>query len=199
MSKRGDIIIVSAPSGSGKTTIVSRLIKEMSGVNRAVSYTTRDPREGEVDGKDYIFVSREEFKKKIESGEFLECEENFDNYYGTAKKQVTEAVEKGFDIILSIDIKGMRTVKDLFPECISIFIMPPSMDELAARLKNRKTDAAQQVSMRLKESQVEMAARDEYDYLIINKDLDEAINEMKTIIGDVKKSRKKGQKEDGGK
>ncbi|MFC1643969.1 guanylate kinase [Candidatus Omnitrophota bacterium] len=176
------IVIVSAPSGSGKTTIISRLMAKMPEVKRSISYTTRQPREGEKDREDYVFISPEQFKEKIEKGEFLEWEENFGNYYGTSKGQFAEAVERGADIILSIDVKGARAVKKNFPESISVFIMPPSAEELATRLKARDTDQDQEISLRLKESPREIAAADEYDYLIVNKDLEEAVEELKAII-----------------
>jgi guanylate kinase len=176
------IIIVSAPSGSGKTTIVKGLLGKMRGIKRSVSFTTREPRQDEQSGVDYVFVSREEFKKKIEDGSLLEWEENFGEYYGTSRGQVEEAMRGGEDVILSIDVKGAKTVKKIFPQSISIFIMPPSMEELSSRLKKRKTEEDNQVSMRLKESQTEIASSDEYEYLIVNDDLDKAIEELREII-----------------
>ena len=156
------IIIVSAPSGSGKTTIVKDLLSKVPGIERTISYTTRSPREDEKENEDYIFISEEKFREKAEKGEFLEWEKNFDNYYGTARAQVDEAIGRGADIILSIDVKGARNVKKFFPESISIFIMPPSPEELASRLRKRQTDQENQVAMRLEESDVEIEASDEY-------------------------------------
>jgi guanylate kinase len=176
------IIVLSAPSGSGKTTLVSELLKVMPGVARSISYATREPREGEKDGEDYIFVSDEEFERMRERGEFLECEENFGHKYGTSKKQIKEILEKGLNVILSIDVKGARTVKAEFPQSISIFVMPPSPQELEARLRGRKTDGESQVEMRLKESKQELAAADEYDFLLINKDIGAAVAELKQVI-----------------
>jgi guanylate kinase len=176
------IIIVSAPSGSGKTTIVNGLLEKMDGVKRSVSFTTRAPRQDEKNGIDYVFVSREEFKKKIEDGDLLEWEENFDEYYGTSRAQVEEALQGGEDVILSIDVKGAKTVKKIFPQSISIFIMPPSMEELSSRLKKRKTEEDNQVSRRLKESKAEIALSDEYEYLIVNDDLGKAIEELCEIV-----------------
>jgi len=180
--KKTLIIVVSAPSGSGKTTIVGNLLNEMTAIVRSKSYTTRAPRASETDGKDYIFVSKEEFQIKVKEGEFLEYEENFGNYYGTSAIQVKEALSDGQDIILSIDVKGARRVKKAFPESISVFIMPPSREALEERLKKRKTDEKKEVLLRLEEAEREIAARDEYDYLIINDNLDEAVNELKNII-----------------
>jgi len=191
------IVIVSAPSGSGKTTIVDRVIEEVPGLARSISYTTRAPREGEKDGTDYGFVSKDEFRAMIEEGELLEWEQNFDNYYGTSKAQVRDALDGGGDIVLSIDVKGARKVKEAFPECISVFIMPPSRKELEARLKGRNTDREEQVSLRLGEAGKEIEASDEYDYLVINEDLDEAVSEVKGIIEEERKKRESIVKKDG--
>lgn len=180
--KKTLIIVVSAPSGSGKTTIVDSLLGEMTTLVRSKSYTTRAPRALEVNGEDYIFVSKEEFETKIKEGEFLEYEENFGNCYGTSVVQIKEALAKGQDIILSIDVKGARRVKKTFPESISVFIMPPSREVLEERLKQRKTDGKKEVLLRLEEAEREIAARDEYDYLIVNDNLKEAVNELKNII-----------------
>ena len=184
------IIIISAPSGSGKTTIVNRLQEKMPGLVRLVSYTTRKQRKDEVNQKDYIFITEEEFKEKIEKGDLLEWEEVFGNYYGSSEEQLVEALEKSDDVILSIDVKGAREVRKKYPESISIFIMPPSVDELATRLKKRDTDEESAVSTRLKEAEREMAASDEYDYLIVNEDLDKAIEEMQMIIEEERRNRR---------
>jgi len=189
------IIVVSAPSGSGKTTLVTRLLEEMTGITRSVSYTTRQPRENEMDSEDYMFISRGEFREKIDNGEFLEWEEVFGEYYGTSRVQLQEAISAHKDTILSIDVKGARTVKEHFPESISVFIMPPSTEELEARLKKRNTDRQEQVFLRLKESRREIASADEYDYLIVNKDLEIAAQELKTIIEDEKKNREHNKKD----
>jgi guanylate kinase len=185
------VIIVSAPSGSGKTTIVNSLLKKVPDITRTISYTTRPPRQDEKDGEDYFFISEEEFRKKIDMGEFIEWEKNFGSYYGTARSQVEEAIAGGRDIILSIDVKGAKTVKKIHPESISVFIMPPSMDELASRLRNRKTDKEKQVSIRLEESSREMNEAGEYDYLVVNDELEKAVNELETIVEAERKIRKK--------
>jgi len=190
------IIIISAPSGSGKTTLVSRLLEKIPGIKRSISYTTREPREGEKNNEDYVFIAKEEFEERIKKGNFLEWEKNFGNYYGTSKEQFQEAIDKGEDIILSIDVKGARKVKDSIPESISVFIMPPSVEELETRLRKRKTDQEKQVSMRLKESRDEIASADEYDYLIINDDIEKATEELRTIIEDERNNRKAKEKKD---
>lgn len=188
------IIIVSAPSGSGKTTLVSQVLNEMPGVKRSISYTTRAPREGENNNDDYIFVSVEEFKQKIQEDEFLEWEENFGNYYGTSVVQVEEVLSGGDDIILSIDVKGAKKIKEKYPESISVFIMPPSIDELASRLKKRNTDNEGEVIRRLKESKREIEASDYYDYMIVNEKLDKAMEELKNIIKTERKNRENLQR-----
>jgi guanylate kinase len=185
MTKRNEdpiVIVLSAPSGSGKTTIVSRLMKSLEGITRSVSYTTRVPREGEKDGEDYIFVSDEEFNKMKENGEFLEWEENFGNSYGTSRRQIEELLASGLDVIMSIDVKGARTAKKEFPESISVFVMPPSIQELETRLRRRKTDEETQVAIRLRESKKEVAASDEYDFLVVNNKLEDAVEEVKQVI-----------------
>lgn len=188
------VIIISAPSGCGKTTIVNKLLGKMPGIKRSISCTTRAPREGEADGEDYIFMSEEEFKRKREEGAFLEWEDNFGQSYGTLEAQAKEAASEGRDIVLSIDVKGARKVKKKIPESISVFIMPPSVEELYARLKGRNTDNNEQLEMRIKEARKEIEASDEYDYLVVNEDLDQAIEEICAIITEEKENRKEQTK-----
>lgn len=176
------ILIVSSPSGGGKTTIVQDLLEEVPGMRRSVSYTTRKPRKGERGGEDYIFVTEKEFKKKIEKDEFLEWEKTFGNYYGTSRKQVEQIQAKGGIAVLTIDVKGARSVKKKVPQSVSIFIMPPSKEELTERLKERQTEEREEVSVRLAESEREIASAGEYDYLVVNEDLAKATEELKTII-----------------
>ena len=183
------IIIISAPSGSGKTTITKRLQGKMPDLCRLVSYTTREQRSGETDKEDYIFISEKEFKEMIERKGLLEWEEVFGNYYGTSEEQLRDALERGVDIILSIDVKGASAVRKKFPESIGIFIAPPSINELASRLKRRNTDEEKQVSIRLKEAEREMKAAEAYDYFIVNEDLGKAIEEIKSIIENERKNR----------
>lgn len=184
------IIVISAPSGSGKTTLITKLLEKYPDIVRSVSYTTRSPREEEKSDEDYIFISKEEFKRRIGADYFLEWEEKFGNYYGTPKEQFEDAWESGKDIVLSLDIKGARTVKKKFPESISVFIMPPSTEELEERLKKRDKCADTALSVRLGEAQEEIAASDEYDYLIVNKNAEKAAEELRMIIENEKKNRK---------
>ena len=191
------IVVLSAPSGSGKTTIVRELLKQVDGMARSVSCTTRSPRAGEVDGEDYIFVTEEDFVRMRDNGDFLEWEENFGNYYGTLREQVENLLDKGLDIIMSIDVKGARTAKKEYPESVSVFVMPPSMRELEARLRQRRTDADRQVEIRLRESKQEVAASDEYDFLVVNNKLDEAVEELKQVIERERQNRDKINKKAG--
>ena len=159
-------------------------------MKRSVSYTTRKPREVEENGKDYIFISEDEFKKKLENSEFVEWENNFGKYYGTSKEQIFQAEGEGFDIILSIDVRGAEKVREEFSDAISIFIMPPSFEELQRRLENRKTDSEEVIKTRLNEARREMDAAGAYDYLIVNDELEEAVNELIKIIEKERVNRK---------
>lgn len=181
-NKKGRVIIISAPSGCGKTTIVEKLLERNGSLKRSVSYTTRRPRVGEVNGKDYFFISEEEFASRKANGEFLESEENFTEKYATGKDQVRNALEKGKDIVLSIDVKGAAKVMEQFPDAVSIFIMPPSKEALRERLKGRATDDDRQLALRLEEAEREMASSGEYRYKVVNSDLDKAVDEVERII-----------------
>jgi len=187
--RKSMIIVVSSPSGGGKTTIVNALLSKVRGIKRSVSHTTREPRNDEKEGTDYMFVSEEDFHQKAERGDFLEWEQNFGHFYGTSQGKVREMMEGGEDVILSIDVKGARLVKKAFPESISVFIMPPSMKALSERLTRRNTEQSKQMAQRLKESEKEIASADEYDYLIVNEDVDDAVGEMKIIIEKERKNR----------
>lgn len=188
------VIVISAPSGSGKTTVINMLLKEMAGIKRSVSYTTRPPRKDEINNVDYVFVSKEEFEKKLQAGELLEYERIFENHYGTLTKEVEDALAAGEDIILSIDVNGAKEVKKKFPESISIFIMPPSAEELASRLKKRNTEKEDERKLRLRRADLEVEASGEYDYLVINQELVKAVSEIRTIIETERKNRKKTKK-----
>jgi len=184
------IIIISSPSGGGKTTIVKKLVEEVQGLKRSVSRTTREPRDGEKNNIDYVFLTRDAFEKCIEKNEFLEWEEKFGNYYGTALKDVNSAIDSGMDIVLSIDVSGARAVKAKLPESIGIFIMPPSARELEERLKKRNTERKEEVTERLDEARREIKAADEYDYMIVNDNVERAAAELKIIIEKERKNRK---------
>ena len=179
--KKGKFIIISGPSGVGKGTICDVLLKELNAWF-SVSMTTRGIREGEVDGVNYYFISKEEFKKRIDDGQLLEYNIYNDNYYGTPKDKVLEKMEDGINVLLEIDVNGARNVKNIFPDALLIYIAPPSIEVLRERLINRGTEEIDVIENRLKIAEEELKQVDFYDYVIVNDDLDEAINRVKDII-----------------
>lgn len=176
--KQGQLYIVSAPSGAGKTTLLNALRGRLKYVTVSLSHTTRAPRPGEKDGWHYRFVSIEEFQAQAEQGNFLEYAQVFDNYYGTSKVTVQEFLDAGKDVILEIDWQGAQQVREKAPDAVSIFILPPSMEELEARLRNRKTDSEDTILRRMRDAQSEMSHYQEYDYLIFNDDFEEALEKL---------------------
>jgi len=162
---------------------------EIPDIKRSISATTRKPRTGEKEGIDYIFLAKEEFDNKVKHNEFLEWEKNFGHLYGTPEDQVHEAIKQGKDIILTIDVKGTKTVKEKFKDSISIFIMPPTKKELEKRLRGRNSDHETQVSIRVNESDREIESSKEYDYIVVNDDLDKAVQELVGIIQQERKKR----------
>ena len=174
-SRLGVILIVSGPSGTGKTTICTRVREEMPELKFSVSCTTRAPRAGEQHGKDYYFLSREEFRSKIDNGEFIEYAEVFSNYYGTLKSEVIDRVKLGEDVFLDIDIQGAMQIRQCSKQdsllgtcCEFIFIAPPSLEELEKRLRTRASDSEEQIMQRLSKSTLEISYWKHYDYLVIN-------------------------------
>lgn len=180
MQSRGIIVVVSGPSGAGKSTLVRGLLSE-PGVQMSVSCTTRQPRRGEADGKDYFFLSREEFERRIEQGEFAEHAEVFGNLYGTPKAFVEEKAAAGFDVVMDIDVQGARQLKDVYPDGIFVFVLPPSRRELERRLRDRGTESAEKVQARLTIADEEVKSAELYDYVIVNDALDEAVALLKAI------------------
>ena len=178
---RGRLFVISGPSGTGKGTICKELIKDEK-IRLSVSMTTRNPREGEVHGVSYYFATKEEFLQKIDAGGFLEYAEVFGNYYGTPKMEVLELLDKGMDVLLEIDVQGALQIKDVYPEAVLVFILPPSMEELRARLTGRATETQDVVERRLGEAAKEISYVKQYDYAVINDDLDEAIDNVKMVI-----------------
>ena len=180
----GKLFVISGPSGTGKGTICQGLL-EGSDPDRlclSVSMTTRAPREGEVHGVNYYFVSKEEFLERVEAGGFLEYAEVYGNYYGTPKALVLEKLSQGTDVILEIDIQGALNVKKAYPEGIFIFILPPSMAELRKRLTGRGTDSPEVIDLRLSKALGEVSYVEEYDYVVVNGELSEAIARVKAIL-----------------
>lgn len=178
----GSLIVISAPSGAGKTSLVHALLKQNPQIGLSVSYTTRAPREGEVNGKHYHFVNRETFLDMAKRGEFLESAEVYGNYYGTSQKWIADETEKGRDILLEIDWQGAAQVRKIFPACVSIFILPPSPEALAQRLNGRGTDDASVIAKRLAAVRDDVAHVAEFDYVIINDDLNRALHELESVV-----------------
>ena len=178
----GNLYVVAAPSGAGKTTLVRLLLEGELDVQLSVSYTTRDPRPGEADGREYHFVDTAEFRAMIERHEFLEWAEVHGNFYGTSKKWIADQLAGGHDVLLEIDWQGAQQVRSLFTEAIGIFILPPSMEELTRRLTGRGTDSAAVISRRLAAAQAEMRHVAEFDYVIINDQLDQALDDLRAVV-----------------
>ena len=181
----GKLIVFSAPSGSGKTTIVRHLLKQKElDLEFSISATSRERRGEEVDGKDYYFLSFEEFKKKIKNDEFLEWEEVYrDNFYGTLKTEVERIWAKGKHVIFDFDVSGGLRIKRKFPkETLAIFVKPPSIDELKIRLKNRKTESSDKINMRIAKASAELATAPLFDKIVINDDLDIALDEAYKLV-----------------
>lgn len=179
---RGTLFIVSAPSGAGKTSLVARLLEIRKTLTVSVSHTTRAPRPGEEDGRHYHFIDAETFLAMIEDGEFLEHARVFDNYYGTAEAAVREQLEAGLDVVLEIDWQGARQVRRRFPEAVSVFIAPPSIEALRERLSGRGQDAAEVVERRMAEARSELSHYPEYDYLVINDDFATALADLRAVV-----------------
>lgn len=178
----GNLLIVSAPSGAGKTTLVKSLLARDPQVVYSVSCTTRAPRAGERDGVDYFFVSDDEFRRRIAAGEFLEHAEVHGYRYGTLRSWIDEQLHADRDVVLDIDTQGAAQVRALMPEAIGIFILPPSLAELESRLRARGTDAEAVIERRLAAARAEIAHAGEYDYAIINNDLDTAIGDLLVVV-----------------
>jgi guanylate kinase len=180
---RGDLFVVSAPSGTGKSSLLTRLRHLLPDLVVSVSHTTRAPRPGEENGRHYFFTDRNEFEAMVQAGEFLEHALVFGrDYYGTARGPVVEAVEQGQDVYLDIDYAGMRQVKAAWPEAVTIMLLPPSMDELARRLRGRGTETEPEIAGRLETAKAEIAASPEYDYLVVNDRLSRAVEVVRSII-----------------
>ena len=178
----GTLYVVAAPSGAGKTTLVRLLLEEEPSVHLSISTTTRDPRPGETDGREYHFVSVADFRSKIERGEFLEWAEVHGNFYGTSKKWIADQLAAGSDVLLEIDWQGAQQVRAIFPAAIGIFILPPSMEELERRLTGRGTDSEDVIARRLAAAQAEMRHAGEFDYAIINDSLDQALSDLRSVV-----------------
>jgi guanylate kinase len=178
----GNVFIVSAPSGAGKTSLVRALLERDPQVQLSVSYTTRPARAGEREGTDYHFVTREQFERMQQDGEFLEAAEVHGNLYGTSKRWIEAMRRSGRDLLLEIDWQGAQQVRRLIPDAIGIFILPPSVDALRERLTSRNSDSAAVIARRLAVAQEEISHASEFDYVIINKEFDAAVEELASIV-----------------
>ena len=176
------LYIVSAPSGSGKSTLVNELFKMVSHLDFSISYTTRPPRGSEQNGKEYFFVTREEFETMIAAGEFLEHAEVFGNYYGTARRFLREAEARGNDLLLDIDVQGAKQIKEAIPEAVSIFILPPDREKLEWRLRHRGLDSEAVIRRRLDTARREIENYSKYDYILVNNLLEQSADQLKDIV-----------------
>lgn len=192
--KRGNLFVVSAPSGTGKTTIIKKVLKKIPDLYFSVSHTTREKRKGEKEGRDYYFVDEKTFKKMIKRGQMLEWAKVHKNYYGTSKREIFSKIEKGKDVLLDIDTQGSFQVKKKCPSSIHIFIMPPSYEELEKRLRGRGDLEESSIKIRLNNAKKEVKRWTKYDYIIVNDDLKKAVNFMINIICSFK-LKKENQKE----
>ena len=174
--------MIAAPSGAGKTTLVQAVTRNNPSLRFSISYTTRPQRRNEVNGKDYLFVDIAEFARLRDADELLEHAEVFDNRYGTSRTQVEEHLANGHNVVLEIDWQGARQVRESMPECVSIFILPPSHEELVRRLRDRRTDSDEVIARRLRDAESDMAHWDEFDYVVINDDLDQAVADLEAVL-----------------
>lgn len=179
---KGSLFIVAAPSGAGKTSLVNALVAQQSDIRLSVSHTTRPPREGEVDGQDYFFVSQDGFAQMRDAGAFLESATVFDNAYGTSSEIVLAQLKQGFDVLLEIDWQGAEQVRRNFPESTSVFILPPSKTALEQRLRGRRQDNDETIARRMRDAENEMSHYVEFDYLIVNDQFDVALTNLAAIV-----------------
>lgn len=180
--KDGNLIVICGPSGVGKGTICKEFLQNNKDIKLSISATTRNPRVGEVDGVNYHFLDKDIFKKMMDSGDFLEYAQVYDNFYGTPKQNVMDNLKKGENVLLEIDIQGAMQVKKQYPQGIFVFILPPSLSELRNRIEGRATDAQDVIEKRLSCAFDEIMKIDEYDYYIVNDDLQEAVRELECIV-----------------
>lgn len=180
--KKGSLIVLSGPSGVGKSTVIAQLLSQRPDIHFSVSFTTRQPRAGEVNGVNYNFVDRAEFERMITAGELLECAEYVGNYYGTSLKVIRERLDRGQDVLLDIEVQGAARVRERCPEAVLIFILPPSLEELARRLRERSTDADEVIARRLERARVECGEVGRYDYLVVNDSVAAAVEKIAAIL-----------------
>lgn len=182
MSNKGLLVILSGPSGSGKDTVLECIDKRDIPIKRSISMTTREKRDGEIDGVDYYFVTKEYFEKQIAEKKMLESALYSTNYYGTPKGPVDRWLDEGKTVVLKIEVQGAEKIKKMYPDCVSIFIMPPSMQILERRLRRRETDSEESILMRLDAALGEMQCAEKYDYIVFNDVLDDTVDDICAII-----------------
>ncbi len=187
---RGSLFIIAAPSGGGKTSLVNALLSQDPRLVISVSHTTRQPRPGEVDGEHYHFVNEEQYRQMVDNGEFMEHAVVFDNFYGTNRNSVAAQLNDDRDVILEIDWQGARQVKSAFPDCCSIFIIPPSLETLRKRLTGRGQDSEQVIERRMRDARTEISHWREFDFLVVNDNFNTALQELAAIIDDFRQGRK---------
>lgn len=189
--EQGVLVVISGPSGAGKGTVIKKLLEENENMCLSVSCTTRQPREGEVDGVHYYFKTMQEFKTMLRGGEFLEFATVFDNYYGTPVFAVEERRKEGKDVVLEIDVQGAMEVRKKIADAVLIFIMPPSMEELRKRLTGRDTETEEQIEKRFSTAYYEMKFKSQYDYVVVNDEVENAVAEIGRIIEKEHEKRRK--------
>ena len=178
----GKLIVISAPSGTGKTTVVKKLLQQSTNLEASVSFTTRKMRENEKEGLDYFFVSEKTFTNMIQNDDFLEHATVFGNFYGTEKKSVSENLKEGVNVILEIDWQGALQIKSSMPSCVMIFLIPPSKEVLLARLKNRGTDSDQEIAYRFNQAVLDLEQSNKFDHVLVNDQLDKVVTEIALCI-----------------
>lgn len=179
---KGTLYVVTGPSGAGKGTLLSRVLKEDEKLFYSISATTRAPRPGETDGVQYYFLSKEEFEKKIAEHAFLEYASYVDNYYGTLEAPINEKLSEGYDVILEIEVQGAVQVKEKRNDAVMVFIAPPSFEKLAERLRGRGTESEEKIAKRLETAKIELEAASKFDYIVVNDEIDAAVHEIHSIL-----------------
>jgi len=180
--KQGILFVVSAPSGAGKTSLCRAITNSLEQLTHSISYATRKPRPGEIDGRDYYFVSQERFQDMIKAGDFAEWAEVHGNLYGTSRRVLDEMIAKGIDVILDIDTQGAKQIKSKYETAVFIFIMPPSLEILEERLRNRRSDDEAEIRKRMRRAHEEIRDYSMYNYIIVNRDFDRALTEIRSIV-----------------
>jgi guanylate kinase len=180
--KQGLLFVVSAPSGAGKTSLCRAVTNSLETITHSISYTTRKPRLGEIDGRDYHFVSEQRFQEMVRAGDFAEWAEVHSNLYGTSRRVLDDMIVRGIDVILDIDTQGAKQIREKYDTAVYVFIMPPSLTILEERLRNRKSDQEDEIKKRMRRAREEIRDYTMYDYLIVNRDFDRALAELRSLI-----------------